>query len=191
MHPLDLSAVSQPCYCLQPCATVTMLDPLLLRWPCAATLQHSPACRSAPDTDAVQAREPTTFIIDETFGVPGVGTVVAGTLKGGVITTGASLLLGPDLADGSFKPTAIKSIAYKRLAVNKVRALNIAAAACLLCCFGARHALLALLLCGLDRAVMQVVAGQTAALALKKVKRGAVRKGMVLVDASLRPQVSC
>ena len=38
---------------------------------------------------------------------------------------------------------------------------------------------------------MQVVAGQTAALALKKVKRGAVRKGMVLVDASLRPQVSC
>ena len=34
----------------------------------------------------------------------------------------------------------------------------------------------------------QVVAGQTAALALKKVKRGAVRKGMVLVDASLRPQ---
>ena len=52
--------------------------------------------------------------------MPGVGTVVAGTLKGGVITTGASLLLGPDLADGSFKPTAIKSIAYKRLAVNKV-----------------------------------------------------------------------
>ena len=69
---------------------------------------------------SAQAREPTTFIIDETFGVPGVGTVVAGTLKGGVITTGASLLLGPDLADGSFKPTAIKSIAYKRLPVNKV-----------------------------------------------------------------------
>jgi GTPase len=68
-----------------------------------------------------QAQEPTTFIIDETFGVPGVGTVVAGTLKGGVITTGASLLLGPDLADGSFKPTAIKSIAYKRLTVHKAR----------------------------------------------------------------------
>lgn len=92
----------------------------------------------------MQAREPTTFIIDETFGVPGVGTVVAGTLKGGVITTGASLLLGPDMADGSFKPTAIKSIAYKRLAVNKVRALHAAPAACLPCCSGARHALLAL-----------------------------------------------
>jgi GTPase len=33
----------------------------------------------------------------------------------------------------------------------------------------------------------QVVAGQTAALALKKVKRTAVRKGMVLVDEKLRP----
>ena len=69
--------------------------------------------------------------------MPGVGTVVAGTLKGGVITTGASLLLGPDLADGSFKPTAIKSIAYKRLAVNKVRARPAASAACLRCCTGA------------------------------------------------------
>jgi GTPase len=34
---------------------------------------------------------------------------------------------------------------------------------------------------------MQVVAGQTAALALKKIKRTAVRKGMVLVDEKLRP----
>jgi GTPase len=33
----------------------------------------------------------------------------------------------------------------------------------------------------------QVVAGQTAALALKKIKRTAVRKGMVLVDEKLRP----
>ncbi len=36
----------------------------------------------------------------------------------------------------------------------------------------------------------QVVAGQTAALALKKVKRAAVRKGMVLVDEKLKPQAS-
>lgn len=54
-----------------------------------------------------------------------------------------------------------------------------------------RGAMLALLPDGPERAATQVVAGQTAALALKKVKRGAVRKGMVLVDASLRPQVSC
>ncbi|KAK9810446.1 hypothetical protein WJX72_010850 [[Myrmecia] bisecta] len=94
------------------------------------------------------------FIIDETFGVPGVGVVVAGTVKSGVIHTNATLLLGPDVGDGSFKATAIKSIHYKRLPVTKV------------------------------------VAGQTAALALKKVKRSAVRKGMVLVDERLKPKAS-
>ncbi len=36
----------------------------------------------------------------------------------------------------------------------------------------------------------QVVAGQTAALALKKIKRSAVRKGMVLVDERLHPVAS-
>lgn len=93
----------------------------------------------------------TEFLIDETFSVPGVGTVVAGTLKHGTIVPGATLMLGPDIGDGSFKLTSIKSIHYKRLPVT------------------------------------QVVAGQTAALALKKIKRTAVRKGMVLVDEKLRP----
>lgn len=37
---------------------------------------------------------------------------------------------------------------------------------------------------------VQVVAGQTAALALKKVKRSQVRKGMVLLDAKLNPKAS-
>lgn len=36
----------------------------------------------------------------------------------------------------------------------------------------------------------QVVAGQTAALALKRVKRSQVRKGMVLVDEKLKPKAS-
>ena len=36
----------------------------------------------------------------------------------------------------------------------------------------------------------QVVAGQTAALALKKVKRAGVRKGMVLADERLQPKAS-
>ena len=62
------------------------------------------------------------FIIDETFGVPGVGTVIAGTVKKGVITTNANLMLGPDVGDGTFKPTAIKSIQYKRLPVGRVNA---------------------------------------------------------------------
>ncbi|CAD7702796.1 unnamed protein product [Ostreobium quekettii] len=94
------------------------------------------------------------FIIDETFGVPGVGTVVAGTVKRGIIGVNSTLLLGPDIGDASFKPTAIKSIHYKRLTVS------------------------------------QVVAGQTAALALKKVKRGQVRKGMVLVGMQLKPKAT-
>ena len=64
------------------------------------------------------------FIIDETFGVPGVGTVVAGTLKQGVIATNSNLLLGPSPIDGAFTKTAIKSIHYKRLAVPKVCTLT-------------------------------------------------------------------
>lgn len=39
-------------------------------------------------------REMAEFVIDETFGVPGVGTVVAGTVKRGVITPNTTLLLG-------------------------------------------------------------------------------------------------
>ncbi|EIE25284.1 GTP binding protein [Coccomyxa subellipsoidea C-169] len=94
------------------------------------------------------------FIIDETFQVAGVGVVVAGTVKRGTLVQGASLLLGPHAGDASFKLTAIKSIAYKRLPVTRV------------------------------------VAGQTAALALKRVKRSSLRKGMVLVDPSLHPKAS-
>lgn len=61
------------------------------------------------------------FIIDETFEVKGVGTVVAGTLKQGVITTNSTLLLGPSPMDnGAFIPATIKSIHYKRLPVGKV-----------------------------------------------------------------------
>lgn len=71
-----------------------------------------------------RAAELAEFIVDETFAVPGVGTVVAGTVKSGVINTNSNLLLGPDTADGSFKPTAIKSIHYKRLPVTTVSTLD-------------------------------------------------------------------
>ena len=64
--------------------------------------------------------KPVEFIIDETFGVPGVGTVVAGTVKQGVIHTNSNLLLGPSVRDGEFHQTAIKSIHYKRLPVTSV-----------------------------------------------------------------------
>ena len=76
-----------------------------------------------------KAEEAAEFIIDETFGVPGVGTVVAGMVKKGVIsTTSSSLLLGPHVGDASFKPAAIKSIHYKRLPVTKVRSACLAGA---------------------------------------------------------------
>ena len=97
--------------------------------------------------------EPVEFVIDEVFSVPGVGTVVAGTLLAGVLTESTPrLLVGPDPGDSGFKPVAIKSIHYKRVPATRV------------------------------------VAGQAAALALKKVKRSAVRKGMVIVSAALQPQ---
>jgi GTPase len=75
--------------------------------------------------------------------------VVAGTLKAGVVRVGESLLLGPDPADGVFRPATVRSIHYKR------------------CPVGAAFA------------------GQTAALALRRAGRAAVRvrKGMALVAA--------
>ena len=91
------------------------------------------------------------FLIDEVFSVPGVGTVVAGTLKSGSISDSTRLMLGPDPGDGQFKAAAVKSIHYK------------------------------------GAPVARVVAGQTAALALKKVKRTSVRKGMVLAAPTMHP----
>lgn len=90
------------------------------------------------------------FLIDDTFSVPGVGTVVSGTIMKGVIHAGQSLLLGPDLL-GKFDLVQIKSIHRKRMLVQNVKA------------------------------------GQTAAFALKKVKRSHIRKGMVMVHPKSNP----
>lgn len=77
-----------------------------------------------------RAQEAAEFVIDETFGVPGVGTVVAGTLKRGIIRTNSNLLLGPDVGDGSFRATAVKSVHYKRMPVNQVGAYGFLATHC-------------------------------------------------------------
>lgn len=63
---------------------------------------------------------PAEFQIDETFAVPGVGTVVSGTTLRGHIKLGDTLLLGPDL-NGSFSTIVIKSIHRKRMAVKEVK----------------------------------------------------------------------
>lgn len=93
--------------------------------------------------------KPAEFTIDETFVVPGVGTVVAGTTTSGSVSVGQVLNLGPD-GRGKFVKAQVKSVHYKRTPVKRV------------------------------------VAGQAGSLALKKIKRSSVRKGMVLLDASIR-----
>lgn len=63
---------------------------------------------------------PAEFQIDDTYSVPGVGTVVSGTCLQGVIRLNDTLLLGPD-ALGHFISIAIKSIHRKRMNVAEVR----------------------------------------------------------------------
>ncbi|RZC35338.1 GTP-binding protein 1 [Asbolus verrucosus] len=65
--------------------------------------------------------EPAEFQIDDTYSVPGVGTVVSGTTLKGVIKLNDTLMLGPDPL-GHFQPIAVKSIHRKRMAVKEVRA---------------------------------------------------------------------
>ncbi|XP_025077161.1 GTP-binding protein 1-like [Pomacea canaliculata] len=64
--------------------------------------------------------KPAEFQIDDTFSVPGVGTVVSGTLLQGFIRLNDTLLLGPD-ALGQFQSIVIKSIHRKRMPVKEVR----------------------------------------------------------------------
>ncbi|KAK9873205.1 hypothetical protein WA026_021438 [Henosepilachna vigintioctopunctata] len=68
-----------------------------------------------------QENEPAEFQIDDTYSVPGVGTVISGTTLKGVIRLNDILMLGPDLL-GHFQPIAIKSIHRKRMVVKEVRA---------------------------------------------------------------------
>ncbi|XP_024083663.1 GTP-binding protein 1 [Cimex lectularius] len=68
-----------------------------------------------------QENEPAEFQIDDTYSVPGVGTVVSGTTLKGVIKLNDTLMLGPDPL-GHFIPIAVKSIHRKRMAVKQVSA---------------------------------------------------------------------
>lgn len=63
---------------------------------------------------------PAEFQIDDTYSVPGVGTVVSGTCLQGIIRLNDTLMLGPD-ALGHFISIAIKSIHRKRMNVAEVR----------------------------------------------------------------------
>ncbi|KAM9326101.1 GTP-binding protein 1 [Gastrophryne carolinensis] len=73
----------------------------------------SPRCSSREE-------EPAEFQIDDTYSVPGVGTVVSGTTLRGLIKLNDLLLLGPDPL-GNFTSIAVKSIHRKRMPVKEVR----------------------------------------------------------------------
>ncbi|EEP80147.1 conserved hypothetical protein [Uncinocarpus reesii 1704] len=60
---------------------------------------------------------PFEFLVNDTFSVPFVGTVVSGVVKSGVVHAGDNVLIGPDSL-GQFRPTVIKSIERKRLPVH-------------------------------------------------------------------------
>lgn len=70
-----------------------------------------PGAASSGSADAPPAGAGTTgeTCIDSVFNVPGVGTVVAGTVLKGNIHTGATMLLGPDRS-GDWQPVTIRSI---------------------------------------------------------------------------------
>ncbi|XP_076866725.1 GTP binding protein 1, like isoform X2 [Brachyhypopomus gauderio] len=63
--------------------------------------------------------EPAEFQMDDTYSVPGVGTVVSGTTLRGWIRANDTLLLGPDPV-GTFVPISVKSIHRKRMPVKEV-----------------------------------------------------------------------
>ncbi|XP_050345245.1 GTP-binding protein 1 [Nymphalis io] len=67
-----------------------------------------------------QDDKPAEFQIDDTYSVPGVGTVVSGTTLAGLIRLNDTLLLGPDPL-GRFTPITVKSIHRKRMSVAEVR----------------------------------------------------------------------
>lgn len=67
-----------------------------------------------------QDDSPAEFQIDDTYSVPGVGTVVSGTCLQGLIKLNDVLMLGPDPL-GNFTPIAVKSIHRKRMNVKEVR----------------------------------------------------------------------
>lgn len=97
-----------------------------------------------PASQRARAGAPLEFEIVETFAVPGVGTVVSGTMISGRAGLGQQVFLGPDSL-GAWTHTQIKGIHRKRVPVG------------------------------------EAWAGQSVSFALKKIKRSAIHKGMVLL----------
>lgn len=69
--------------------------------------------------------KPLRFDVDDTFAVPGIGTVVSGSVIRGTVRRDDIVLLGPDTS-GEFVPVQIRSIHRHRLAVSEVRSNDMA-----------------------------------------------------------------
>ena len=96
--------------------------------------------------------------------MPYVGTVVNGILNSGTVKTGDSVLLGPD-SNGNYQTTVIRSMQRKRLVPQNSLSF---------CKLGVAYFLR-------SAEVSRAEAGQCVSLALKRIRRAEVRKGMVLV----------
>lgn len=104
-----------------------------------------------PVNNKFDANKEPIYLIDDLFSVPGVGTVVAGTMLQGTLSVDDKLVVyGPD-STGQFNPTTIKTIHRKRMPVNIVKA------------------------------------GHTCSIALKKVSKTDLRKGMILTLKNIAP----
>ncbi|KAI9143664.1 P-loop containing nucleoside triphosphate hydrolase protein [Paraphysoderma sedebokerense] len=69
-----------------------------------------------PLTAKYDIDKPVEYQITESYSVPGVGTVVSGTVLSGIVHAGDTLMLGPD-STGHFVPAVVKSIQRKRVNV--------------------------------------------------------------------------
>ena len=108
------------------------------------------------------------YSVTEVWSVPYVGTVVNGIVNCGIVKTGEAVLLGPD-SNGHYQSTVVKSMQRKRFVS--------------LYCFSTQCPYISR-----SRAnVTMAEAGQCVSLALKRVRRGAVRKGMIIVHKSDTP----
>lgn len=96
-----------------------------------------------------------------------MGTVVDGIINAGRVKAGDSIMIGPD-SNGNFQTTAIKSIQRKRFG-----------------CFKAWYLKTTDRLCRAP--VTSAEAGQCVSFALKRMRRSAVRKGMVIVSKTETP----
>ncbi|KAL0955907.1 hypothetical protein HGRIS_002099 [Hohenbuehelia grisea] len=124
---------------------------------------------SEADTEKFVLDQPLEFSVTEIWSVPYVGTVVNGIINSGSVKTGDTVLVGPD-ANGNYQTTIVRSMQRKRSVLSQVlqglylreRAFNRAN-------------------------VTSAEAGQCVSLALKRMRKADVRKGMIVVHKTETP----